>query len=190
MFFHLLPAVEAVVRRCECLVVPITDKKCLQQQILTMWLQLSVLLWKGIQYSSTITFFHFNFLPVPVVSPTNSVAREMLLWHISYWQVVTACSLLTTTLLKPPLSVSFTVTQKPYSITEIALPEGKTHRAGIWEIPLIRVERCWIKGQFKRHRMRVHEIWFYFLPLCDTGQCIPCPFYGRQRSVTIKSVSL
>ena len=38
--------------------------------------------------------------------------------------------------------------------------------------------------------MRVHETWFCFLALCDCGQCIPSPFYGRQRSVTIKSISL
>lgn len=72
----------------------------------------------------------------------------------------------------------------------MALPEGKRHGAEIWEIPLVRVERCCIKGWFKRHSMRVHDTWFYFLPLCDTGQCIPCPFYGRQKSVTIKSISL
>lgn len=103
---------------------------------------------------------------------------------------MTACSLWTTTLLKPPLSVSFTVTQKTYGVIEIALPEGRTHGAGIWEIPLVRVERCCIKGCFKRHSMRVHETWFYFLPLCDTGQSIPCSFYGTQGSVTLKSISL
>lgn len=86
--------------------------------------------------------------------------------------------------------MSFTGTQKTYGIIEIALPEGKTHGAGIWGIPLVRVERCCIKGWFKRHGMRVHDTWFYYLPLCDTGQCIPWPFYGRQMSVTIKSISL
>lgn len=59
---------------------------------------------------------------------------------------MTACSVLTATLLRRPLSMSFIVLQKTYGNIEIVLPEGKMHRTGIWEIPLVRVERYWTNG--------------------------------------------
>lgn len=56
---------------------------------------------------------------------------------------MTACGVLTTTLLRRPLSMSFIVLQKTYGNSKIVLPEGKMHRTEIWEIPLVRVERYW-----------------------------------------------